>query len=116
MKADGQGSMINVSSVAAIQPGAGGVAVDAGAKARANTITAGFAKALGPEVRVNTIDVAGPFLTDINSKAWDVAAFETHAQDFPLRRGRPTRGEIVRGRPTSPTATRAASRRGRAAC
>ena len=35
-----------------------------------NTLTIGFAAALGPTVRVNTI-AAGPFLTDI-SKAWDV--------------------------------------------
>jgi NAD(P)-dependent dehydrogenase (short-subunit alcohol dehydrogenase family) len=34
---------------------------------------------------VNTI-MAGPFLTDI-SKAWDLDAFETRAQQFPLRRG-----------------------------
>jgi NAD(P)-dependent dehydrogenase (short-subunit alcohol dehydrogenase family) len=84
MKADGRGSIINVSSVAAIRPGPAELPYS-GAKAALNAITAGFAKALGPEVRVNTI-MAGPFLTDI-SKAWDLAAFETHAQDFPLRRG-----------------------------
>jgi NAD(P)-dependent dehydrogenase (short-subunit alcohol dehydrogenase family) len=84
MKADGRGSIINVSSVAAIRPGPAELPY-AGAKAALNAITAGFAMALGPEVRVNTI-MAGPFLTDI-SKAWDLDAFETRAQQFPLRRG-----------------------------
>jgi NAD(P)-dependent dehydrogenase (short-subunit alcohol dehydrogenase family) len=84
MKADGRGSIINVSSVAAVRPGPAELPYS-GAKAALNAITAGFAKALGPEVRVNTI-MAGPFLTDI-SKAWDLEAFETRAQEFPLRRG-----------------------------
>ena len=84
MKAAGRGSIINVSSVAAVRPRPRELPY-AGAKAALNAITAGFAQALGPEVRVNTI-MAGPFLTDI-SKAWDLDAFETQAQNFPLRRG-----------------------------
>jgi NAD(P)-dependent dehydrogenase (short-subunit alcohol dehydrogenase family) len=40
----------------------------AAAKAGLNAITAAFAHAFGPAVRVNCI-MAGPFLTDI-SKAW----------------------------------------------
>ena len=65
----------------------------AAAKAGLNSLTIGFAVALGPNVRVNTIAV-GPFLTDI-SKAWDVAGFEQFAKDrYPLGRlGRPD--EIV---------------------
>jgi NAD(P)-dependent dehydrogenase (short-subunit alcohol dehydrogenase family) len=84
MKAAGRGSIINISSVAAIRPGPRELPY-AGAKAALNAITGGFAMALGPEVRVNTI-MAGPFLTDI-SKAWDLDAFEAQAQNFPLRRG-----------------------------
>jgi NAD(P)-dependent dehydrogenase (short-subunit alcohol dehydrogenase family) len=84
MKAAGRGSIINVSSVAAVRPGPRELPYS-GAKAALNAITAGFAQALGPEVRVNTI-MAGPFLTDI-SKAWDMEAFERQAAAFPLRRG-----------------------------
>jgi NAD(P)-dependent dehydrogenase (short-subunit alcohol dehydrogenase family) len=84
MKAAGRGSIINVSSTASIRPTPRELPY-AGAKAALNAITVGFARALGPEVRVNTI-VPGPFLTDI-SKAWDLDAFAQQAQRFPLRRG-----------------------------
>jgi NAD(P)-dependent dehydrogenase (short-subunit alcohol dehydrogenase family) len=84
MKAAGRGSIINVSSTASIRPTPRELPY-AGAKAALNAITVGFARALGPEVRVNTI-VPGPFLTDI-SKAWDLDAFEQQATRFPLRRG-----------------------------
>lgn len=84
MQAAGSGSIINVSSTASLVPGVGELPY-AGAKAALNTITVGFAKQYGPEVRVNTI-VPGPFLTDI-SKAWDLDAFAQQAQRFPLRRG-----------------------------
>jgi NAD(P)-dependent dehydrogenase (short-subunit alcohol dehydrogenase family) len=43
-----------------------------------NALTASFASALGPRVRVNCI-IAGPFLTDI-SKAWDMDAFDARAR------------------------------------
>jgi NAD(P)-dependent dehydrogenase (short-subunit alcohol dehydrogenase family) len=49
----------------------------AAAKAGLNALTAGFAQAYGPTVRVNGV-MAGPFLTDI-SKAWDVEGFAAHA-------------------------------------
>ncbi len=84
MKAAGRGSIINVSSTASIRPTPRELPY-AGAKAALNAITVGFARALGPEVRVNTI-VPGPFLTDI-SKAWDLDAFAEQAKRFPLRRG-----------------------------
>jgi NAD(P)-dependent dehydrogenase (short-subunit alcohol dehydrogenase family) len=84
MKADGRGSIINVSSTASIRPTPRELPY-AGAKAALNALTVGFARALGPEVRVNTI-VPGPFLTDI-SKAWDLDYFNERAQQFPLRRG-----------------------------
>jgi NAD(P)-dependent dehydrogenase (short-subunit alcohol dehydrogenase family) len=45
----------------------------------------GFAQALGPAVRVNTI-MAGPFFTDV-AKWWDLDAFEQQARQFPLGRG-----------------------------
>lgn len=84
MKAAGTGSIINISSTASTQPTPRELPY-AGAKAALNAVTVGFARALGPEVRVNTI-VPGPFLTDI-SKAWDLDAFGEHAKTFPLRRG-----------------------------
>jgi len=84
MKAAGSGSIINISSTASIRPSPRELPYG-GAKAALNTITAGFARELGPEVRVNTI-VPGPFLTDI-ADAWDMDAFNKSAQAFPLRRG-----------------------------
>jgi NAD(P)-dependent dehydrogenase (short-subunit alcohol dehydrogenase family) len=85
MTAGDGGSIINVSSVAAVRPTAG-VIPYAAAKAGLNAITVGFASAFGPKVRVNCI-MAGPFLTDI-SKAWNMEAFEKQArQSIALRRG-----------------------------
>ena len=56
-------------------------------------MTLGFALALGPTVRVNSV-MAGPFLTDI-SKAWDVDSVRALGRRrYPLQRlGRPS--EIV---------------------
>jgi NAD(P)-dependent dehydrogenase (short-subunit alcohol dehydrogenase family) len=85
MKEAGSGSIINVSSVAAVRPTPNELPY-AAAKAGLNALTSGFALALGPEVRVNTL-MAGPFLTDI-AAAWDMDAFNAHAaRAFPLRRG-----------------------------
>jgi NAD(P)-dependent dehydrogenase (short-subunit alcohol dehydrogenase family) len=42
----------------------------ASSKAGLNAMTEGFARALGPTVRVNTL-MAGPFLTDV-SKSWNI--------------------------------------------
>ena len=85
MAAGDGGSIINVSSVAAIQP----VPTElpyAAAKAGLDCLTVGLAKAFAPNVRVNTI-MPGPFLTDI-SQAWDQATFAAYAEEFiPLRRG-----------------------------
>jgi NAD(P)-dependent dehydrogenase (short-subunit alcohol dehydrogenase family) len=81
--ADG-GSIINVSSTAAAHPRPGQLPY-AAAKAGLNALTAGFALAYGPKVRVNAI-LAGPFLTDI-SKAWDMDAFARRAQQHALKRG-----------------------------
>ncbi|HEY2707225.1 MAG TPA: SDR family NAD(P)-dependent oxidoreductase [Caulobacteraceae bacterium] len=63
MQAAGKGSVINISSTASL--GASPWALPyAGAKAALNVLTQGFAAALSPQVRVNTI-VVGPFATDV---------------------------------------------------
>ncbi len=79
------GSIINVSSVASVQPTPAEAAYGA-AKAGLNALTLSFARAYAPSVRVNTI-MPGPFLTDI-SKAWDLDAFaDTARETIPLQRG-----------------------------
>ena len=79
------GSIINISSTAAVQPGAFEIPY-AAAKAGLNTMTVGLARTFGPRVRNNTI-MPGPFLTDI-SKAWDLEAFtEAARSNIPLQRG-----------------------------
>ena len=84
MAAGRGGSIINVSSLAAVRPSANDLPY-AAAKAGLNTLTAGLAVTYGPSVRVNGVMV-GPFLTDI-SQAWDVDAFQAHARArFPLQR------------------------------
>jgi NAD(P)-dependent dehydrogenase (short-subunit alcohol dehydrogenase family) len=92
MMAGRGGSIINVSSVAAVRPGRD-IIPYAAAKAGLNAMTIGFAHAFGPKVRVNCI-MPGPFLTDI-SHAWDMDAFNKRAKMFiPLARGGEP-GEIV---------------------
>lgn len=81
----GSGAIINVSSVAAVSPTPAEIAYGA-AKAGLNNLTKGFARALGPHVRVNAI-MPGPFLTDI-ADAWDLEAFAASARvGIPLQRG-----------------------------
>ena len=85
MAAGAGGSIINVSSIAAVQPTPTEL-VYAGAKAALNEMTIGLARAYGPSVRCNVI-MPGAFLTDI-SKAWDMDAFEEIARrSIPLGRG-----------------------------
>ncbi|MET1002076.1 MAG: glucose 1-dehydrogenase [Acidimicrobiia bacterium] len=84
MAAGNGGSIINISSVAAIRPAPDDLPY-AAAKAGLDALTAGFAQAYGPKVRVNTI-MAGPFLTDI-SDAWDLDAFSDRAKTYALGRG-----------------------------
>ncbi len=85
MAAGDGGSIINVSSVAAVQPGPNELPYGM-AKAGLNALTLGLAKAYGPKVRSNCI-MPGPFLTDI-SKAWDLEAFAERARtSIPLQRG-----------------------------
>ena len=86
------GSIINVSSVAAVNPAPRSEPYGA-AKAGLNNLTRSFAFAFGPKVRVNSI-MAGPFLTDI-SKAWDMEVFKKRAAtSIALRRGGEA-GEVV---------------------
>ena len=92
MTQQGGGSIISLSSGAAIRP-TPNEAVYAMAKAGLHNMTEMFAKAYGPKVRVNCI-MPGPFLTDI-SKAWDLERMgkvfaKTHAM---ARAGEPN--EIV---------------------
>lgn len=85
MVAGDGGSIINISSTAAVTPSP--MAEPYGsAKAGLNALTRSLAHAYAPKVRVNCI-MPGPFLTDI-SKAWDMAAFEEGAKRrIPLQRG-----------------------------
>lgn len=85
MAAAGGGSIINVSSTAAVTPSPSAEPYGA-AKAGLNALTRSFAYAFGPNVRVNGI-MPGPFLTDI-SKAWDLDKFAELAEELiPLKRG-----------------------------
>ncbi len=85
MAAAGGGSIINVSSIAAVAPSPGEL-VYAGAKSALNTLTTGLAQEFGPTVRANVI-MPGPFLTDI-ATAWDMDVFNERAErEIPLRRG-----------------------------
>ncbi len=92
MAAGAGGSIINISSDAAVRPTPAETPYGA-AKAGLNALTYAFAHAYGPKVRVNCI-MAGPFLTDI-SKAWDMkAATQRFETQLALRRaGQPE--EIV---------------------
>lgn len=92
MAAGNGGSIINVSSIAAVQPTPTELPYGM-AKAGLNALTLGLARAYAPKVRVNCI-MPGPFLTDI-SKAWDMEAFEKRAREaIPLQRGGEA-GEVV---------------------
>ncbi|MGH8999076.1 MAG: SDR family NAD(P)-dependent oxidoreductase [Acidimicrobiia bacterium] len=79
------GSIVNVSSVAAVMPSESEIPY-AAAKAALNNLTKSLARALAPTVRVNCI-MAGPFMTDI-SKAWGATgAAEALPKTVPLGRG-----------------------------
>lgn len=85
MAAASGGSIINVSSTAAVQPTPNELPYGM-AKAGIHALTLGLARTYSPKVRVNCI-MPGPFLTDI-SKAWDMEAFNENAKvNIPLGRG-----------------------------
>ena len=85
MAATRGGSIINISSIAAVEPRPIEVPY-AAAKAGLNNLTIALARSFGPTVRVNAI-MAGPFMTDI-TKAWDLEEFKQTARTLiPLQRG-----------------------------
>jgi NAD(P)-dependent dehydrogenase (short-subunit alcohol dehydrogenase family) len=77
MQAGDGGQIVNISSVAAVQPAPQELPY-ATAKAGLNALTLGLARAFGPTVRVNCV-MPGMFRTDI-SKAWGEEMFERAAQ------------------------------------
>jgi NAD(P)-dependent dehydrogenase (short-subunit alcohol dehydrogenase family) len=83
MAGAGGGSIINVSSVGAMQPTIGELPY-AMAKSALHTMAAGMAHAYGGRVRVNVI-MPGAFLTDI-SKAWPAAMRGEMERQIPMGR------------------------------
>jgi NAD(P)-dependent dehydrogenase (short-subunit alcohol dehydrogenase family) len=83
MATAGGGSIINISSMAAIRPSPENLPY-AAAKAGLNTLTDGFAQAFGPTVRVNAIQ-CGAFSTDV-SHAWTQQVTEALAAGAALGR------------------------------
>jgi NAD(P)-dependent dehydrogenase (short-subunit alcohol dehydrogenase family) len=77
------GSIINVSSIGSLRPGAGEL-VYACAKAGLNALTIGLAEAYGPKVRANCI-LPGGVLTDI-AMAWTPEHRQNAGRGLPLRR------------------------------
>ncbi len=77
------GSIINISSIAAIHPTPDVIPYTA-AKAGLNAMTIGFAQTFGPHVRVNCI-MPGSFRTDI-SKAWNWDLVDQAMKRIALRR------------------------------
>ena len=91
MKRRGSGSVVFVSSSAAVKPSPREV-VYGMAKASLHNLTESMSRAYGPEVRVNCIQ-PGPFLTDV-SRAWSPAMIAGLAGQISLgRAGEPS--EIV---------------------
>lgn len=84
MAAEQGGSIVNISSVAAVSPTPVEIPY-AAAKAGLNNLTISMARAFAPKVRVNCI-MPGPFLTDI-SKAWPEAMLEGLRRTVPMGRG-----------------------------
>ncbi|MGM7668035.1 SDR family oxidoreductase [Microbacterium sp. A93] len=83
MQKAGSGSIINISSLASIRPSPRTLPY-AAAKAALNATTVGFAQALGPAVRVNTV-MPGTMETDI-AGAWDRKVMDQIVQKFALKR------------------------------
>ena len=88
MRAQGKGAVVNVSSVAGIM-GVGSSIAYAASKGALNTMTLSLARALGPEIRVNTVCpgfVQGSWLREgLGAEVYDgnVRKLEEHA---PLRK------------------------------
>lgn len=77
------GSIINVSSIAAVAPSAMELPY-AAAKAGLNNLTQGMARTFGPKVRCNCI-MPGPFLTDI-ANAWTAEVKQAMTALVPMGR------------------------------
>jgi NAD(P)-dependent dehydrogenase (short-subunit alcohol dehydrogenase family) len=77
------GSIIHISSTAAIKPRPAYVPY-AAAKAGLVAMSEGLARAFGPTVRSNVV-MAGPFRTDITA-GWDWDVFNTRVKEFALGR------------------------------
>jgi NAD(P)-dependent dehydrogenase (short-subunit alcohol dehydrogenase family) len=91
MAAGNGGSIISISSTAAIKPRPAYLPY-AAAKAGLVALSEGLARTFGPTVRSNVV-MAGPFATDITA-GWDWDAFNARVKEFALARiGEP--GEIV---------------------
>jgi NAD(P)-dependent dehydrogenase (short-subunit alcohol dehydrogenase family) len=85
MAAEGRaGSIINVTSMAAVNP-LGPSLPYAAAKGGLNTLTVAFSRRLGPTVRVNAI-MCGPFFTEV-SRHWDMDEFSARVARHSLHRG-----------------------------
>jgi len=83
--AEGEGgSIVNVSSIEAVQPSDNAIPYGA-AKAGLHNLTLSMARAFAPKVRVNCI-MPGAFMTDI-SKAWPKELIEGLKRSVPLARG-----------------------------
>lgn len=83
MAANGGGSIINVSSVAAVRPRPHYL-VYAAAKAWLGAVTEALAQEYGPAVGLNTI-MAGQFMTNI-ARAWDMSEIGPRLQTYPAKR------------------------------
>jgi NAD(P)-dependent dehydrogenase (short-subunit alcohol dehydrogenase family) len=83
MVAAGRGSIIFVSSTGSLRPTPDIIPYSA-AKAGVNAMTVGFARAFGPQVRVNCI-VPGAFATDV-TQHWDDDTMKRAAANPPLKR------------------------------
>jgi NAD(P)-dependent dehydrogenase (short-subunit alcohol dehydrogenase family) len=91
MAAGDGGSIISISSTAAVKPRPAYVPY-AAAKAGLNALSEGLARTFGPRVRSNVV-MAGPFQTDITAN-WDWDVFNARVKEFALGRiAQP--GEIV---------------------
>jgi len=84
MAAGDGGSIINISSIAAIAPSRAEIPYGA-AKAGLNNLTESIAHAFGPKVRANCI-MPGPFMTDI-SDAWTDEVKDAMFSRIPMGRG-----------------------------
>lgn len=88
LKASGQGSVVNVSSIAGVM-GSGSSIAYAASKGALNTMTLSLARVLGPEIRVNTVCpgfVQGSWLrSGMGAERYD-ATLASLEKNSPLRR------------------------------